>query len=444
MKKFWFVLLAVLMVATLGMAVGARENASVTAPYFSSAPTIDGVISTAEWGEPTAYAKVTLKRDWYAFDENDNVLVSEYCFMDPSRVLYANDLSFDLWLRWDNQYFYIGVVSKDQYGLATGSTLNTTDASLLYQSIWSGDALQFGIDPAGANSNGNASNPFGQFAANTYCFGYTDNTLSTVAMRNDANKAEEVAGYKGAIKWSDGVWPTFCGEANSTSGYLTYEVAIPYAAFNGSVADGKGNGFGVSVARVSATPIGTLDGTGADIGTGDYECWLSWGDGIMGSIKDQLPEYRCGSNKVVLVDDNATSAAAPAPVVTAAPAEEGDGGSSKPTSGNTESGETEKAETDKDGETVTEAVETDKDGNPVTDAVETDKNGETVTDKAGETSKETDKTGKDTAKETAAETDKASTAKSGSNTGLIIGIIIAVVVVAAVVVVIVVVTKKKK
>ena len=118
MRKLIAILIVLMTASLLVLGAAARDNATVEAPYFNVKPNIDGVISTAEWGQPTGSAIVYCGRKDYKYDENDNVLVSDYCFMDPSIVMYTNDISFDFWLRWDEQYFYIGVVSKDKYGLA--------------------------------------------------------------------------------------------------------------------------------------------------------------------------------------------------------------------------------------------------------------------------------------------------------------------------------------
>ena len=310
-KKYASMLIAVLAAAALVIPSAARENASVEAAYFNVRPEIDGVISYEEWGQPTGSALVYTGKNDYRYDDNDYFLASDYCFF-RSKAMYVNDISFDFWLRWDEQYFYIGVVSKDRYGLAAHYNPETgEDNKWYYMYLWDGDALQFGIDPAGANSGGDPTNPFlVEFPFNTFVFGFEDQAMTKAVLRNDANMSELVPGYKGGITWSSGVWPSFGGAVNTEEGYTTFEVAVPYAAFAGNIEEGKTNGFGVAISRVSATPVTAVDPDGNLVGTGTHDCDLSWGDGLMASLKEQPAEYRCGTNSVLLVDTPALGAGA--------------------------------------------------------------------------------------------------------------------------------------
>ena len=450
MRKLVAVLIVLMTASLLVLGAAARDNTTVEAPYFNVKPTIDGVVSTAEWGQPTGSAIVYCGRKDYKYDEDDNVMCSAQCFMDPSIVMYVNDISFDFWLRWDEQYFYIAVVSKDKYGIAAELPKEDEDPEWKYSYLWAGDALQFGIDPAGANSTGNPADPFfSDTSKYTYVFGWINYLEGTTGVRNDANKGELIPGALTGITWNPGVWPTIGGQPNSDPGYLSYEIAVPVAAFDGNIAEGKTNGFGVSVARVSATPADATDDDGNVIGTGVYENWLSWGDDVMGSLKDQLPEYRCGSNCAILVDTPAIgdgAADAPEAVTEPAAAEEPE----------EETEAEEPADADADEPSDADGEETAAD-----DAGETEENAEDVTEEAenaeeteeekaeGEATEE-EKADDKAEEETEAEAgDKAiddtgdeNEEKPGAPVGAIIGIIAAVVVIAAVVAVVL--AKKKK
>ena len=373
MKRFFVLLAAVLTLCALSViGVSARENTTVYAPYFNVAPTIDGVISTAEWGQPTGYATVYTGRNDYKYDDDDNVKVSDFCFYD-GRAMYINDISFDFWLRWDEKYFYIGMVSKDKYGYARHYEEQFFgDDEMKYQDLWNGDSLQFGLDPQGANSNGNTSAPCGEHNQTplTYVFGWVDKEMTQIGMRNDSDKSKLIEGFKGGLTWNSGVWPSFGGQANSEAGYITYEVALPYSAFDGTIEFGKTTGYGITLSRVSATPSDAADQDGNIIGSGEYDCWLSWGDGVMGSLKDQLPEYRCGANCVILVDDPALGASAPVQPIAAAEEE------------NEEESEKTEAEEPADEAEETEAAENDGE-DTATD--ETDETKETEETEAEET-----------------------------------------------------------
>ena len=443
MRKLVAVLIVLMTASLLVLGAAARDNTTVEAPYFNVKPTIDGVVSTAEWGQPTGSAIVYCGRKDYKYDEDDNVMCSAQCFMDPSIVMYVNDISFDFWLRWDEQYFYIAVVSKDKYGIAAELPKEDEDPEWKYSYLWAGDALQFGIDPAGANSTGNPADPFfSDTSKYTYVFGWINYLEGTTGVRNDSNKGELIAGAKTGITWNPGVWPTIGGQPNSDPGYLSYEIAVPVAAFDGNIAEGKTNGFGVSVARVSATPADATDDDGNVVGTGQYENWLSWGDGIMGSLKDQLPEFRCGSNCVILVDTPAVGAgAAEAPaVVTPAAAEdpeepeEAEEPAEDETSAESE-GEEEVAEGEEEtAEDETEAVE---DNTEAEDETSAEAKGEDETEAEAEETPD-----KSAPAEEAEGTADEPAEKSGLPIGAIIGIIAAVVVVAGVVIAVL--AKKKK
>ena len=413
---------------------------------------MDGNFSIEEWGQPTGSAIVFCGRNDYKYDDDDNVLVSDFCFMDPAKAMYVNDISFDFWLRWDEQYFYIGMVSKDKYGYAKlASNWQDREDENKYQDYWNGDVVQFGLDPAGANSTGDSSHPFpGENPKYTFVFGYLDDELTTLALRNDANRNQLISGFKGGIKWHPETWASFGGQANTEPGYMVFELAVPYAAFDGTIAEGKANGFGVTLARVSATPADASDAEGNILGTGEYDCWLSWGDGVMGSLKDQLPQFRCGSNSVILVDTPAVGSGAieaQGEVETAADVEEPE-----------EAEEPADAEADAE-ETADAEEETEEAPEDAEDAEETaeGKADEEVTEEAEEKEEEEkaddaedSADAEDAEEETeAASGDKAidagdgeEEAKSGLPVGAIIGIIAAVVVIAAVVIAVL--AKKKK
>ena len=448
MKRTISVLFALMLIAILAVGICARDNTTVEAAYFNTKPTMDGNFSIEEWGQPTGSAIVSIGRNDYKYDDDDNVLVSDFCFMDPSLAMYPNDISFDFWLRWDEQYFYIGMVSKDKYGYAKmASNWQDREDENKYQDYWNGDVVQFGLDPAGANSSGDSSQPFSSFK-NTFVFGYLDDELTTLALRNDANRNQLITGFKGGIKWHPETWASFGGQANTDPGYMVFELAVPYAAFEGNIAEGKSNGFGLTLARVSATPADATDADGNIIGTGTYDCWLSWGDGVMGSLKDQLPQFRCGSNSVILVDTPAVGSgaiAAQGEVETAADAEEPE-----------EAEEPADAEADAE-ETADAEEETEEAPEDAEDAEETAEEtaDEEVTEEAEEKEEKEEKTDDaedpaDAEEETeAASGDKAidagdggEEAKSGLPVGAIIGIIAAVVVIAAVVIAVL--AKKKK
>ena len=446
MKRTLSVLFALMMIAVLALGICARDNTSVEAAYFNVKPNIDGNFSTDEWGQPTGSAIVYCGRNDYKYDDNDNVLVSDFCFFDPGKSMYTCDISFDFWLRWDEQYFYIGVVSKDQYGYAKAvQDYESKEAEWKYQGTWDGDVLQYGLDPAGANSSGDSSSPFGQFSPHTFVFGYLDEYLGTISLRNDAKMGELISGFKGSLVWHDGVWPSFGGKANSDAGYLVYELAVPYSSFDGNIQEGKTNGFGVTIARVSATPADATDKDGNVIGTGEYECWLSWGDGVMGSLKDQLPEFRCGSNSVILVDTPAVGAgAAEGPAVVEEPeaAEEPEEAEEPADADVEEPAEGEETAEDEADEEEVPAEGENEESEETAEDEPADVEEEDTAAAEEEKAEETEDAGNKAIENAGDAEENKEEAKSGLPIGAIIGIVAAVVVIAAVVIAVL--AKKKK
>ena len=115
------VLLAAMMCASMlalcvSAGVNGTENTSVEIDAIDAAPVMDGVITTEEWGEPVAHVLVGMARKNYAYDDNNNIAVSDYCYMNTGGLKYINPLNFDLFLRWDADNLYVGVVAQDPYG----------------------------------------------------------------------------------------------------------------------------------------------------------------------------------------------------------------------------------------------------------------------------------------------------------------------------------------
>ena len=120
----------------------------IEAPYFDTKPVIDGVVSVQEWGEASAYvsqadvddSKVILPTD--TPEAND---LNTFFYRNPARTFDVEQFSMEytLWLRWDEDYFYIAAKVKDKDGHSLKSGKKAT---------WDGDALQVRVDPEGYNA----------------------------------------------------------------------------------------------------------------------------------------------------------------------------------------------------------------------------------------------------------------------------------------------------
>ncbi len=261
MRKILAVLLAAVMLCSLIVSVSAEiPNEEVEALKFTTAPKLDGVITEAEWGKATVVVKesqaTTQYVDSYGVDEDE-----------------AN-LYFNLWLRWDETYYYIGVTAPDTtHGLAKSEG-----------SLWNGDAIQMGFDPEGPNSTDDKEDPWSGDYTNM-AFGLVSgegNTLSSWAWSGPCENGQ-VEGAKYNIKRDNGI--------------TTYEIAIPWDSIGVEQAK-VGDIYGAVIARVLC-----------DDEESGYNGWISWGTGILGrSSVDE--DVMCGSNGIRLSATSATGAAA--------------------------------------------------------------------------------------------------------------------------------------
>lgn len=127
MRKWIGCLLAVVMLFTCAAAASAEDRIEVAAKKIATAPTIDGVITEAEWGAPFVTLKPT----------DDEVMMG-----DGEKEALMDKLPTDikLYVRWDDNNLYVGaqVTDKTHFNTFTGN------------SIWEGDSfeLDFGVSTA--------------------------------------------------------------------------------------------------------------------------------------------------------------------------------------------------------------------------------------------------------------------------------------------------------
>ena len=279
----------------------------VDALYFENAPTVDGYISDAEWGEYSVFVEAL---DCATIDDN-----SPYSRFFYNRVSATNmddyvNFSYYVWLRWSEQYFYIGVKVNDAnvHSLKNGTT-NT----------WNGDAVHTRIDKAGANAAVNGGNftvtadrtkPWSTNLVPDFLFGYSQ-------IAGGFSEAWENNTNKGMTSFSNnplGTAPCVVAPAGSNyssdtqNGITTYEVAIPWAYIlngdfdtltyteyktgrNGNLQGGIGREFGMSLAVLD-------DGNDAVAG---WDAYMSWGSGICETHQTEGAHSASGSNAVTLV-----------------------------------------------------------------------------------------------------------------------------------------------
>ena len=272
MKRILATLLAVMMLCSMVLVANAEiPNEEVNVLQFTTAPKIDGVITEAEWGKPTVHVV-------------DEQATTEYVDSKGVEEDEAN-IWFDLYLRWDANYYYVGMYLPD-----TVHALAASEGSL-----WNGDVVQMGFDPMGPNASEDYMSPWSDEYTNM-SFGLVTgegNTLSSWAWSGPC-ESSQIEGAKYNIK--------------RDNGYTTYEIAIPWASIGVEGGVKAGDLFGATIARVMA-----------DYEDDGYNGWLSWGTGILGRNSTDEADA-CGSNGIRLSATSATGGAAASAPATSAPA----------------------------------------------------------------------------------------------------------------------------
>lgn len=352
MKKILSSILAVATIASVMLFPTSADAVSVTQEidvlYFSQKPTFDGVINADEWGEKSftvSGANAAKPGDTapaadntFAFYEHKYDAVTKV-ISDIDEVNKAkNDLiTYDVWLRWDAEYFYLAAKVKDPdgYYLPAGR-----------ERIWDGDCFQFRVDPMGPNGYLSYKNPDYNYktdgfdleksagvsytpwaygtktcnigmglvngdrsnSRNLQVYDMADQgtgNMTKQQLLNDPNKmGPNVNPLKDANNYAAEFGMRTCDE--NGDGFTTYEVAIPWCFINqwgrGQVA--VGYAWGISAVVLN----GFNDG---DATTSPYKSYVTWGTGICGAQHDQahLRATIGGSNAAILSDVDAISGA---------------------------------------------------------------------------------------------------------------------------------------
>lgn len=301
MKKIISVVLAcVLLSAMFVMPLSAAQsNVDVSALKFTKQPTFDGVISEEEWGAKT----VTVKGSEAATNDDEEVNeFNTYMYFETEDV--QEGMSYDLWLRWDAEYFYVAAVvhDPDGFSLPKGG-----------DDIWNGDCLQMRVDPKGPNSIMVEKDPSYDYKTTEYdyvkCNFSSDGARAWADAKNIINAGFGLVkkttpqaydmekdvymtetGTKVAINTID----TGDGEEVLTC-ETSYEVAIPWATI--------GKDFQPAEETILGMSLVVLNSCGAN-----FNAYLTWGSGICGGQAKDARKTCGGSNAVTLSADTVTPA----------------------------------------------------------------------------------------------------------------------------------------
>ncbi len=298
----------------------------VDALYFETAPTIDGYITEAEWGEAT----LELRANWCATPASTKPLYNSFFYWknydQQGNSITNYPMQAFVWLRWDENHYYVGVKVKDFDGhsLKNGKT-----------ETWNGDAIQFRVDRDGPNS---ASGGFGCEYDPSQGTPWLDPTMPDFV----AGYAQIAGGFvecydntydKGLTAYSNPVFgavdiaisPSEVSSDNplnyhddAKAGYTTYEVAVPwkyiFENYNvpnyANLTEAEKAPYTLKYATwdYDTEPTGGIDywlGMSLTIfnapkGSSGYNCFMSWGSGTTNVQTDIAPGTAAGSNAVRL------------------------------------------------------------------------------------------------------------------------------------------------
>lgn len=324
---------------------------------------LDGIIDEGEWGTPLLSinsenaaqmgTSIASAENTYYWHVAETLTGTGY---NPDY-----NLSFDMWMAWDEQYFYVAAVVDDYDGMYNKNS---------GENIWNGDTLQIRIDPDGPNSvvNGKGYDasvnayPWGSSVRGgddpsnagatelnagkvlnlgaSYCAPSTNSgkpcffdmaprynphreaitleddsvdryetTYEQHDARYDAEEENPFGSVLGAIR------PIRTAVANASKRYVTtYEFAIPWTMMDGSMYeysyDEATDTETVSLKMTNYEPAAG-DEFGMTVallnaamgGNGEYNSFLTWGSGICGAQMGTDDGTAGGSNSIVLVSD---------------------------------------------------------------------------------------------------------------------------------------------
>ncbi|MCL2517832.1 MAG: hypothetical protein FWF15_04645 [Oscillospiraceae bacterium] len=261
MKKIMVFLLLAAILVTLSLPAYAvtypvRSSEKADALYFETQPVFDGVINELEWGLPTVHVI-----DDGSVPSSFSMRVGDTGLLaDPSAT---PDHYFDLWLRWDEKYFYVALRTNDSkpyHSYADGSKSGD---------FWNGDVCQFVVDP-----NGNWEMQ-GKEKHAGWGEGYA---FHLYAMGNDGKP------YAFAYTYTD--YSEILLGISNDGAFTSYEIGLPWHIIHTDTAQfktGKVVGFAMSL-------LFSNDAS-------DYYGWMTWGDE---TCYNQLNESRVGSNAITL------------------------------------------------------------------------------------------------------------------------------------------------
>jgi len=308
MKRIVIIFTVIAMLASVfAVTAGAEPTCQeVTIPRFASMPTFDGVISVEEWGEPTVHV-VT---DGAAPADDDEVgrndeygLLNTFYWFKFADPFVDKNFYYDLWMRWDDSYFYIAAKVNDPDPFSQ-------------HDFWTGDTFQFTLDVNGPSSMAVKQKPGFDYKKDPFpvilatpwvsqsvfaCLAtfYKEREPTLWRSKGDWDIIKEVGGYIGITTTENGDGVTCTN---------VFEIAVPWkvvaadttkkGTVNEFFAPKEGDVYGIT-AMVCCTDCNSPFG------------WLQWGQGI-GRVTEKSAQprgTRGGSQAMILGAETVTPAA---------------------------------------------------------------------------------------------------------------------------------------
>ncbi len=358
MKKIISVILTLAMIASAmsAMTITASANATwagtgnstwhgaedgsgidyVDALYFENAPSIDGYVTEAEWGKCSIEM---YSEDLGTKSEGFSYYNSFFYWKGADDAASLFPMEAMVWLRWDENYFYVAALVRDRDGHSLKHGKRET---------WNGDAIEFRVDSEGANAatGGDAYDPnigtpwsdnskvldllvgYSQIAG-----GFTEVYDGTNDKGLTVYSKPVFGEVKAAVAPSEQLSDNPLGyHEDAAAGYTTYEIAIPwkYVYENhlvpnyGTLTDAEKAPYTLDYSEYSRptgkpgrpnyNPGNLYGGIGKKLGMSlvvfngargysTYNSFMSWGSGVVSVQNDIAPQTCAGSNQVTLVAD---------------------------------------------------------------------------------------------------------------------------------------------
>lgn len=200
-----------------------NSNDIVEALYFENPPTIDGYVSEAEWGERT----VELYSDQCGTQTNDGEELYASFFYWKEGHWTDNPMEMLMWLRWDEDNFYVALIARDYDGHSLKHAQGET---------WNGDSIEFRVDKDGPNAahggsyDRNQGEPWSSEHVPHFMVGYSEIAGGFTEVYEGSTDKGLTEYSKPALGAVNAVVAPAGSDysADTAAGYTTYEIAIPW------------------------------------------------------------------------------------------------------------------------------------------------------------------------------------------------------------------------